>query len=268
MRPRSSGLSLASSPAVQLCLDRRESLEQLVLVRALDARRQRHGPTIVAGQVAAVPAGVDVVQIAEQAVADQLHGVVVEDVIVPLVAHRQELLLLVGAADHLLALLHAVGHELLGEHVQSLAHGRDGHLGVEEQRQGDDDRLDPVRLGVVDQLLPGAVELDVLAGLRLAGPAVELHQPGAGRHADLAVKRPVHAVRPDVGDGLHFDVGRVDGPDEHGALVAGADHAHADRAGHGRAVAEVIRPEALLGSDLLANPFQEELAGRELRAGA
>ena len=58
----------------------------------------------------------------------------------------------VGHAGHLLALVDAVAHQLLGQHVQAGLHGGDGRRGVQVQRQGDDHRLDAVVLGVRDQL--------------------------------------------------------------------------------------------------------------------
>ena len=101
-------------------------------------------PAIVARQVAAVPLGADVVQLAQQPLADHLDRVVVEDVVVPLVAGGQEQLGLLGHAGHLLALVDAVAHQLLGQHVQAGLHGGHGRRGVQVQRQGDDHRLDAV----------------------------------------------------------------------------------------------------------------------------
>ena len=62
----------------------------LQLIVRLGARRQRLLPAIVAGQVAAMPLGADVVQVAEHAAPDGVHGVGVEDAVVPLVAGGQE----------------------------------------------------------------------------------------------------------------------------------------------------------------------------------
>ena len=112
-----------------------------------------------------------------------------------------------GHAGHFLALVDAVAHQLLGQHVQAGLHGGDGRRGVQVQRQGDDHRLDAVVLGVVDQFLVGAVDLDVLAGFVLGLPAVDLPS-GRGRAlwavvaVVVAVERPPDVVRADVGDRL------------------------------------------------------------------
>ena len=60
---------------------------------------------------------------------------------------------LLGHAGHLLALVDAVAHELLGQHVQAGLHGGDGRRGVQVQRQGDDHAFEAVGLGVLDQFL-------------------------------------------------------------------------------------------------------------------
>ena len=103
--------------------------------------RQRLLPTVLAGQVAAVPLGADVVQIAQHAAPDRVDRVGVEDVVVPLVAGGQDQAGLLGHAGHVLALVDAVGHELFGDHVQAGLHGGDGRRGVQVQRQGDDHAL-------------------------------------------------------------------------------------------------------------------------------
>ena len=67
-------------------------LDQLLgqrIVR-LDLRRHRLLPTVLARQIAAVPLGADVVQIAQHAAPDRVDRVGVEDVVVPLVAGGQD----------------------------------------------------------------------------------------------------------------------------------------------------------------------------------
>ncbi len=130
----------------------------------LDRPGQRRLPTVVAGEVAAVPLGADVVQLAQQPLAEQFHRVVVEDAVMALVAGGQQAIGLLGRQGHLLALVDGVAHELLGDDVQPGLHGGDGHRGVQVQRQGDDHRFQLVVLGVLDQLLVVAVDLDFLAG--------------------------------------------------------------------------------------------------------
>ena len=91
-----------------------------------------------------MPLGADVVQLAQQPLADHVDRVVVQDVVVPLMAGGQQQLGLLGHAGHLLALVDAVAHQLFGHHVQAGLHGGDGRRGVQVQRQGDDHRLDAV----------------------------------------------------------------------------------------------------------------------------
>ena len=134
----------------------------------------------MAGQVAAVPLGADVVQLAQQPLADHLDRVVVEDVVVPLVAGGQQEIGLLGHAGHFLALVDAVGHQLLGHHVQAGLHGGDGRRGMQVERQGDNHRLDAVVFGLRDQFMIRPIDLDVLLRLGFALPAVDAHQAGAG----------------------------------------------------------------------------------------
>ena len=108
-----------------------------------------------------------------------------------LLAGGQQQVGLVGHAGHLLALADAVGHQRFGHHVQAGFHGGDGRRGVQMERQGDDHRLDAVGLRVSDQLLVGAVDLDVLLRFRVAFPTVNAHQARPGL---------VHLLRPDAGE--------------------------------------------------------------------
>ncbi len=187
----------------------------------------------------------------------------------PLVAGGQEELGLLGHPGHLLALVDRMAHELFGHHVQAGLHRRDGRRSVQEQRQGDNHRLDPVLLGMLDQLLVRAVDFDFLAGFRFT-PAVDLRQ-ARPRLASLtavmvAVEGPPHVVRPDVGDRLNGDVFRVDRPQQHAPLVAGADHAHPHRLGDARAVAEVHRSQPFARGDLRLDGLLEKVAADRLAA--
>ncbi len=89
-----------------------------------------------------------------------------------------------------------------------------------------------------------------------AGPRFERY--GAG---PVAVKRAVHVVRADVGDGDHLHVLRIDGADEHAAFVAGADHAHAHRVSD-FAVSEVHGTESGTGHRSGGDDSFEEIAAR------
>ena len=174
-----------------------------------------HGllPTIFAGQIAAVPLGADVVQIAQHAAADRLDRVGVKNVVMPLVAGGQDQPGLLGHAGHVLALMGAVGHELLRNHVQAGPHGGDGRGGVQVQGQGDDDAFQAVALGLLNQFLVAArlvvVDIHVPAGLVFGLPAVFGHQAGPGREGRLArmvaVEGPPDVVRADVGNRADLD---------------------------------------------------------------
>ena len=89
-----------------------------------------------------MPLGADVMDVADQAAPDRVDRVVVQNAVMPLMADGQDLVRLLGDAAHFLALGHAVGHQLFGQHVLAGLHGLDGHRGVQVQRQGDDHRLD------------------------------------------------------------------------------------------------------------------------------
>ncbi len=101
-----------------------------------------------------------------------------------------------------------MAHELLGDDVQPGLHGGDGHRGVQVQGQGDNHRFQLVVLGVLDQLLVVAVDLDFLAGGVFGLPAVDGQQTGAGLRLGevVAVERPPHVVGADVGDRPDGDV--------------------------------------------------------------
>ena len=169
-----------------------------------------------------MPLGANGVDVAQQAALDPILGLPVLDVVMPLVADRQVEFLRVGHAGHFLALADRLGHELLGDHVQPLLHGRDGDGGVQVQRRGDDDRLDAVLLGVFQQLLVGPVDLHVLLGFRLGLPAIDRHQPGADRQQrrlvvlvrPIAVKGAELVEGADVGNGLDLDEFGIQGPDQ------------------------------------------------------
>jgi len=183
---------------------------------------------------------------------------------VPLVADGEDLAGLLGGAGHLLALADGLRHELLGEHVLAGLHRLDGHRGVQVQRQADDHGLD---VRVLDQLLVVGVDLDLLAGLLFGRPAVDPQQSGADLElllaVPVAVEGPVHVVRPDVGDGHHLEEVGVDGADQHIALVAGADDAHAERLVQRLAVAVVEGPQAGAGHQSGRDGAFEQVAPRQ-----
>jgi hypothetical protein len=74
-------------------------------------------PTVAARQIPAMPLGANVVDFAEQSPAQQVDGVVVENVVVPLMPHGQQHVLGLGHARHDFALRDVVGHQFLGQHV-------------------------------------------------------------------------------------------------------------------------------------------------------
>ncbi len=217
-----------------------------------------------------MPLGANVVQLAEQPPADHLDRVVVKDVVVTLVPGGQEEIGLRRDAGHFLALVDAVGHQLLGHHVQTGLHRGDGRRGVQKQRQGDDYRLDAVFFGVGDQLLVAAVNLDVLLRLGLGFPGVDAHQARAGLvgvgAVVIAVERPPHVVRADIGNRLHGDELRIDGPQQHAPLVAGADHADAKGLRQRGVVVEVQRPQAVARADLRLDRLLQQVTADQLAA--
>ncbi len=56
------------------------------------------------------------------------------------------------------------------------------------------------------------------------------------------MKRAVHVVGTNVRDGHYVDIGRVERADQHAPFIARANHADANRIGHG-AVAEIHRTQ-------------------------
>ena len=178
----------------------------------------------------------------EPSPADRVHGIVVEHAVVPLVAGGEDLARLPRDAAHLLAFMDGVAHQLLGEHVLAGPHRLDRRLGVEMEGQGDDHGLDII---VGQEVFVGSVDLHLLAGLVLARPLVLRHQArtgGIGTGAgDVTVKRAEDVVGADVGDRDNVEVVGIVGAQEHAALVARAENAHAERVAHALAVAEVDR---------------------------
>ena len=225
----------------------------------------RRLPRILAGQVAAVPLGTDRVQVADEfGGADRMDGVVVEHAVVPLMPGRENPAGLLRHAAHLLALMHAVAHELFGEHVLAGPHRFDRRLGVEVERQRDDHRLD-VRVG--EQVFVSRVDLHLLAGRILRRPLVLRHQPGAGLvgagAGDVTVKGAEDVVGPDVGDGDDVEVVGIVGPDEHAPLVARAEHADAEWVAHALAVAKVDRAQPGPAGETSRHRAGEEVTPRD-----
>ena len=224
--------------------------------------RHRRLPRVFAREVAAVPLGADRVDVSDQfRGADRVDGVVVEDAVVPLVAGGQDLARLAGHAAHLLALVDAVPHQLLGEHVLAGPHRLDGGRGVEVEGKGDHHRLD---VGVGEHVFVGAVDLHLRAGRVFGGPLVLRHQPRAGLvgagAGDVAVKGSEDVVGANVGDRDDVEILGIVRAEEHAPLVARTEEAHAERVTHALAVAEVDRAEACPGGDAGGHRAREEVA--------
>ena len=76
-----------------------------------------------------MPQGADVRDVAEEAGLDQLGRVCVEQAVVPLMADREDAVVLLGDLDHLLALADGPGHELLAQSTMLAGlHALDRHL--------------------------------------------------------------------------------------------------------------------------------------------
>jgi hypothetical protein len=227
--------------------------------------RQRLRPTVVARQVVAVPLGADAMNLADQPAANRVHGVVVQNAVVPLMSRGQDLAQLLGEAGHLLAFVNAVAHQFFGQHVLAGFHGFDGHRSVQVQRQRDHDALD---LRVLEQIvIVLVVDFDVLAGFVLGLPAIFFHQATAdleGVFAGMiAVEGAVDVVGPDIGDRDHLDVAGRDGSQQHVAFVAGADHSHAQRVGHRGFVAEIRGAQSRARHGAGGDAGFEEIAPRD-----
>ena len=129
-----------------------------------------------------MPLGADVMQLAQQAPPQQIHRVVVQDAVMPLVADRQVQAQFIGHAAHDLALRDVVRHQLFGQDVLARLHRLARRGRMQMQRQSDNDRFDVriLKQRLVTAVL-GVVDLDVLAGLVFGLPAVNGHQAFAGR---------------------------------------------------------------------------------------
>ena len=139
---------------------------------------------------------------------------------------------LVGGADHLLALADVPGHQLFAQHVLARLQGIDGHRGVQVQRQGDDHRLDA-------PCPPGASCNRRTGGSWTASVAVDVPEALARARRVLAVEDALLVRRPNVGDSDEFQVIRIVLADQHAALVAAADQADLDRIALRFLVAEI-----------------------------
>ena len=264
------GLELGDLLLQRIDVGRLGGGEILLPARELLGQRRvvGHGrlPGVVAREVTPVPLGTDRVQIAEQfRLADRVHGVVVEDAVMPLVSGGQDLARLAGHAAHLLALMDAVAHELLGEHVLAGPHRLDGRFGMEVEGQGDDHRLDVL---VGEQFLVAAVDLHLPAGFVLRGPLVLGHEAGASRRGAgarrIAMEGAEHVVGADIGDRDDVEIVGVMSTEQHAPLVARAEHAHPERVAHALAVAEVDRPEAGTGRESRCDGAAEKISPRDV----
>ena len=180
----------------------------------LELVRHRLLPTVFAGQIAAVPLGADVVQLAQHAAPDRVHRVGVEDVVVPLVAGGQDQLGS-GSATRAMSLhswtLWAISFSVITCRPAFMAAMAAGACRCSGRAMMTPSR--PSSLALLDQLLVAAVlvvvDLDVPAGLVLGLPAVLRHQSGPGCQRRLArmvaVEGPPDVVGADVGDRLDLD---------------------------------------------------------------
>ncbi len=108
----------------------------------------------------------------------------------------------------------------------------DGHLGVQMERQGDDDHLDFV---VFEQLFIVLIEANAVVG---AAAIVEVE---ALARADRLTREDAGLVAgPDVAVGDELDVSGVVLADEDAPFVAGADEARLDGLGREAAVAVAV----------------------------
>ena len=125
-----------------------------------------------------------------------------------------------------------------------------------------------VALGVLEQLLVAAVllvvDLHVPPGFVFGLPAVLGHQarPGGQRRLAgmVAVEGPPDVVRADVGDRLDLDELGIDRAEQHAPLVAGADHADAQRRADGLVVAEVERAQPAADHHARGHAAEDEVA--------
>ncbi len=180
--------------------------------------------------IVAMPEGADVADLAELAVLDEVVRVVVERRVVPLMADGEEPVLVVRDLDHLLALAHVVGHQLLAEDVLARLHRLDRDRRVQPQRQRDDDHLDVLVGEDLVEIVVDLELLDVVGRVVLVGEEFLLGPLALGG-ADVAVADVV-------------DVGPVVVADHRLAtLVAGAD----DRRLHGLGDAVVAEVEGAEG---------------------
>ena len=151
------------------------------LFEAFVRARQRRLPAVVAGQVAAVPLGADVVQIAEQAVLDRVRRRCRTGCCSAAGDRWPDRLPRLPAATRPISLhwatLWAISFSV--STCLPLRMARDGRLGVQVQRQGDDHGLDVrCRRATRRSLL---VDLDVLLGLVLASSSRTCSSGPGGR---------------------------------------------------------------------------------------
>ena len=187
-------------------------------------------------RVVAVPQGADVLDVADDAGVHDFERVGVQHRVVPLVADRQDDVVVLGRLDHRLTFGDVVGHELFAQHVLAALHALDGHRRVQVQGQGDHDRFDV--LLVVEHLPVVFVEV-LVADLGRAGLAVVVDEALAERHLGVAVQDALLVERPDVARGDELDELRIVLADEDAALVAAADDRRLDRLAAETLVAEV-----------------------------
>ena len=155
---------LAKQPPVNQLIER---IEPPLLVEVLELSRIFGGdlldPAVRTGEaVVAMPTSADELDVTQQPLGDQIIGIGIQHAVMPLVSNGEHLAGLTRDADHLLALLNAVRHQLFAQHVLARLHGVDGNHAVGVQGSRDHDRFN---LGMLlQQLLVAAVDLDFTGG--------------------------------------------------------------------------------------------------------
>ena len=233
------------------------------------ALRKRHLPAVGTRQVAAVPLGANVVQIAENRRVNEGFGVIVKDVVVALVANREVLFAFVRNANHFFAVRDAVAHQFFGQDVAARAHRFDRGRSVQVQRQTDDNAFEAEFFRVFQEVVVVVVDLNVLTRFLFGFPTVFFHQARTNRRGARAVAVAVEGaelvVRTNVRDRDDLNVFRVDPADQDAPFVAGSENRDANRFVDD-AVFEVVGTDSLAGSQVGARRLFQEIATNQLTA--
>ena len=233
------------------------------------AFRKRHLPAVGTREVAAVPLGANVVQVADRGRVNKGRRVIVKDVVVALVADREVLFALVRNANHFFAVRDAVSHQFFGQDVAAGAHRFDRGRSVQVQRQTDDNAFEAERFRVFQEVVVVVVDFNELTRLLFGFPTVFFHQARTNRRGAravaVAVEGAVLVVRTNVRDRDDLDVFRVDPADQNAPFVAGSENRDANRFVD-RPVFEVVGTDPFARSQVGARRLFQELAARQLAA--